>query len=201
MDRINIGIVDDHPLFVDGVKQLLIGDTRLSVVFEADNSVNALEKMKCHSVDLVILDQTLNHSYGMDLLKDLKTEYPHVAVLFVSMHDESYMAKRVRAAGADGYLMKSENPENILLAIQTLLNGETYFRSCAELQERDNPVGLLSDREFVIFILMGQGKGTKEIAEELEISIKTVETHKSRMKKKLGITDAIELQKYCIQWG
>jgi DNA-binding NarL/FixJ family response regulator len=196
---LNIGVVDDHPLFREGLVHLLETELDFRITLQADSASEALEKMETSAVDLLLLDLSLKESSGLDLLKDLGIRYPKLPVLVVSMHDEEYYAERVMAAGGKGYVMKQEDPERIITAIKEIRAGREFFPSRVRGRTRD-PVTELSDREFSIFDLVSQGLGTKEISNRLNLSVKTVETHKEHIKTKLGQAGAAELLKFAIEW-
>lgn len=194
-----IAIIDDHPLFREGMIHLLETEEGYHVTIQADSAQSALDQLKRKSVDLVILDLSLKDSSGLELLKDLRILHPELPVLIITMHDAEFYAGRVRAAGGCGFVMKQEDPDLIITAIKTVLKGQSYFPE-GTTPARMDPVNALSDREFSIFDMISQGLGSKEIAEQLNLSVKTVESHKEHLKNKLGRTSAADLLKFAIEW-
>jgi DNA-binding NarL/FixJ family response regulator len=204
--------VDDHPLFCDGITQLVNRQPDLVICGEAEtvrDAIAAVESLKPH---LVITDITLKGNSGLELIKSLHAMFPELPVLALSMHEESLYAERAVRAGARGYVMKQEASERILTAIGEVLGGAPYvsdmlntvlIRKLAKGPPPDgkSPVSKLSDRELEIFHLIGQGVGTRQIAVELTIGVKTVETHRSNIKKKLGLKSAPELIRFAVEWS
>ncbi|MFL6529039.1 MAG: response regulator [Chthoniobacterales bacterium] len=204
-------VVDDHPLFRKGVVQMLSQEPDLAVLAEAESSPSALELMRKTPVDLAIVDIGLHGSAnGIELTKSIKAEHPHLPVLVLSMHDESLYADRALRAGASGYLMKREALDSVILAVRTLLKGEIYVS--AEMSKRMiaqhigaggqalSDVDKLTDRELEVLQLIGEGKEVREIAEQLHLSAKTVEAHRSHIKEKLNMSNAREVARFAVQW-
>jgi DNA-binding NarL/FixJ family response regulator len=161
---------------------------------------------------MAIVDISLKETSGMELIKDIKVQYPNLAVLALSMHDESLYAERALRAGAKGYIMKAEATENVVTAIRKVLDGQIYVsdRMAAKMMRRlvgggpdvgASAIDRLSDRELEVFRLIGQGYGSRQIAERLHLSIKTIETYRAHIKEKLNLADAAELLQYAIQWA
>src|SRR5438552_15692469 len=161
--------------------------------------------------DLVVVDISLRGSNGIELLKNIKVRYPRMLVLMLSMHDESLYAIRALRAGAAGYIVKHEATEKVLTAIRQVINGEIYLSERMEKKmmqqlvggraaRTGSPLEDLSDRELEVFNLIGQGHGTRQIAEELHLSIKTIESHRAHIKEKLNLKNATELVQQAIQW-
>jgi DNA-binding NarL/FixJ family response regulator len=204
-----IVIVDDHAIVRDGLEQLLSGAKDLQVVAKAGNADEALEAVKNHRPQLAIVDLSLGGKSGLELIKDLKIRYPETAVLVVSMYDESLYAERVVRAGARGYVMKQEASDRILAAVRRVLGGGFYLSdqvAATVFQHMSagrgpGKTGLesLSDRELEVFNMIGQGKTTREIAETLFLSVKTVESHREHIKEKLNLSSANELLRYAAQ--
>ncbi len=202
-------IVDDHPLVRAGFAQL-IGDTYdLEVCGEAGTMSEALELTANLKPDLAIIDLSLADGSGLDLIEHLKAKDEGTRMLVASMHDETLYAERVLAAGARGYVNKQEAPDKIVLAIRQVLDGKVYLseRMTERLishmvngkpEKRD--LDSLSNRELQVFEMIGEGVSTGKMAEHLNLSIKTIETHQSRIKKKLGLTSAHELTHRAIRW-
>ena len=204
-------IVDDHPVVRKGVSQLLDEDPDLAVSGEAENMAGALKSIKEHKLDLVLLDISLGKESGLDVLRRLKARYPGLAILIFSMHDESYYAERVLRAGARGYIMKHVMAESIIQAVQKVLSGGIYLSPkmsgliLQQLSEgralaRGSPIGSLTDREIEIYRLLGEGLTAKMIAAKLHLSVKTIDSHRESMKKKLGLSNARELFRHAILW-
>ena len=207
-----IFIVDDHPMMREGLAQLIAHETDLMVCGEADDAAQALEQIENLKPDLALVDITLRSTNGLELIKDLRIRAPDLAILVISMHDESLYAERVLRAGGRGYVMKQEGGKKLMEAIRHVLAGQIYVseKMSARILEifsggrRDgtgSPVGRLTDREFEVFQLIGQGKGTREIAEHLHLSVKTVEVHRANIKEKLGIKSATDLVRFAVRWA
>jgi len=172
----------------------------------------ALQMIEALKPDILILDISLNGPDGLDLLKNIRARDPSLPVLILSMHDESIYAERALRAGANGYIMKQEATEKVLVALRRILSREIYvssrvaskmlqqFVGASSTSARHSPVDDLSDRELEVLRLMGDGHGTRQIAEELHLSVKTIETHKERIKHKLGIKHAPDLSRRATEW-
>ena len=205
-----IFIVDDHPMMREGLAQLLSHEIDLAVCGEAEDAAEALSKIETLKPDLVLLDITLRSTNGLELLKDLRIRVPDLAILVISMHDESLYAERALRAGARGYIMKQEGGKKLMEGIRQVLSGRTYVSEKISAKILDtfsgrrsaaaSPVELLTDREFEVFQLIGRGSSTKEIAAQLHVSVKTVEVHRVNIKEKLGIGTAAELIHYAVRW-
>ena len=205
-------IVDDHPMMRQGLAQLINSEPDLTVCCEADTDRQALEAIGQSKPDLALVDISLPDKSGLELIKDLHALYPELRVLVVSMHDESLYAERVLRAGGRGYVMKQEGGKKLMGAIRHVLSGQIYVseKMSARILEifsggrRDgtgSPVGRLTDREFEVFQLIGQGKGTREIAEYLHLSVKTVEVYRANIKEKLGIKSATDRVRFAVRWA
>jgi DNA-binding NarL/FixJ family response regulator len=204
-------IVDDHPMMRQGLAQLINHEPDLMVCREAENAHQALDAIQASAPDLVLADITLPDKSGLELIKDMQTLHPGVAVLVISMHDESLYAERVLRAGGRGYIMKQEGGMKLLEAIRQVLGGQIYVseKMSARILEifsgrrseaSRSPVENLTDREFEILQLIGQGKGTRQIAEQLHLSVKTVEVHRVNIKTKLKVNSASELIRFAVRW-
>ncbi|PYJ99585.1 MAG: DNA-binding response regulator [Verrucomicrobia bacterium] len=183
-------LVDDHPVVREGLAERINRERDLVVCGEAQNAREALRAVASLQPDIVILDLSLPKGHGLELVKDLRTLHPDLRVVVFSMHDESVFAERALRAGAHGYVMKQEPPERLLVAIRTVLRGDYLTHSVARL----------SDRELEIFQLIGQGVSTRKIADRLGRSIKTIETHRTRIKEKLAVKSAAELVHRATCW-
>jgi DNA-binding NarL/FixJ family response regulator len=203
-------LVDDHPLTRRGLAQLIAQQPDLVVCGEAGAAEDALDFVRGLKADLVLVDVTLPGKPGLELIKDLTTMCPEVAVLVFSMHDESLYAERALRAGARGYVMKSVGGEEMLRAIRQVLAGKVYLSGEMSGRILDSlsgnlgrPAGvlsLLSDREFEVFQLVGEGLPTRDIGLRLHISGKTVETHRLKIREKLGLKNPSELTKFAVRW-
>lgn len=204
-------IVDDHPLVRAGIKALLQMEGDLDVVGEAEDHAAALDVIAAVKPDLVLVDLSLKNSNGLNLIKELAQKRPAPLILAVSMHDEYTYAVRCLKAGARGYIMKQEGTERILEAIRCVLSGETYLSSAMTRNAVNHvsglrptpgasPVSMLSNRELELFQLTGKGLEIAEIAEVMGISPRTVEVHRSHIKKKLGLRTSTEIFQVAYDW-
>jgi DNA-binding NarL/FixJ family response regulator len=208
--RKKIFIVDDHPMMRDGLAQMIGNEADMSVCGEAEDASEALAQIEKLKPDLAIVDITLRSSSGLELIKDLQIRLPNVAVLVISMHDESLYAERVLRAGGRGYIMKQEGGKKLMEAIRQVLSGQTYISPKISAKIVDafsgrrsgnlSPVETLTDREFEVFRLIGAGLSTKEIGAKLHVSAKTVEVHRVNIKQKLNIGTAPELIRFAVRW-
>jgi DNA-binding NarL/FixJ family response regulator len=204
-------IVDDHPLFREGLRQIIERDPELMVCGEAADSREALEAIAQLKPDLVLLDISLGGTSGIDLIKSIKNDHDELPILVVSMHDESLYAERSLRAGAMGYIMKHEPGKTVKAAIHKILGGEMYLSDKmssavisrfmrGQAESPTSPLELLSDRELEVFRMLGQGKGTRQIAHDLEITIATVNSFRNRIKEKLHLKTATEVMLQAIQY-
>src|SRR5665213_2275596 len=207
-----IFIVDDHPMMRQGLAQLIGAEPDLAVCGEAETAEQALGAIGDLKPDLVLADISLPGKNGLELIKDFHAMQPGLPVLVSSMHDESLYAERVLRAGGRGYIMKQEGGKKLMQAIRQVLEGKIYVseKMSAEILEmfsgrragtESSPVEKLTDREFEVFQLIGQGKGTRESAEKLHLSIKTVEVHRANIKAKLKLKSASELVRFAVRWS
>jgi DNA-binding NarL/FixJ family response regulator len=205
-------IVDDHPMMRQGLAQLIDNEPDLKVGAEADKGNQVMAVLAAQKLDLVLLDISLPDRNGLEIVKDIRALQPGLPVLVVSMHDESLYAERVLRAGARGYIMKQEGGKKLMQAIRQVLEGKIYVsekmstRLLETLSGRkdspgSSPVQRLSDREFEVFQLIGEGKGTREIAAHLHLSVKTVEVHRARIKEKLELKSATEVVRCAVRWA
>jgi len=204
-------VVDDHPGFRRGVAAMLAEEPEFTVCGEAENAPTALGAMRRLKPDIALLDVTMSGTNGIELIKLMLAEQPKLAILMLSMHDESLYALRALRAGAKGYIMKAESLENVLSAMRKVAAGGIYvsprfserliFKAVQSIEGGlGSPVDQLSDRELEVLQLIGRGFGTREIANELHLSVKTVETHRAHAKEKLGFKDAGQLVRFAIEW-
>jgi DNA-binding NarL/FixJ family response regulator len=207
-----IVVVDDHPIVRQGLALLINREPDLVVCGEAEEAMGALHLLPSAHPDLLIVDISLNGPDGLDLLKSIRSIQPALPVLILSMHDESIYAERALRAGANGYIMKQEATEKVLVAVRRILSGEIYVSDQIANKMlkhyitgsgtlRNSSIADLSDRELEVFRLIGEGHGTRQIAEELHISIKTVESYQAHIKEKLSLRSARELMQHAIQWA
>lgn len=205
-------VVDDHPIVRYGLGLLINGEKDLMVCGEAQNARAAVESIRAAEATIIIVDISLNGPDGLDLLKELRTTYPHLPILILSMHDEFMYAERALRAGARGYVMKQDATETVLVALRRILNGEIYVsdRISDRMVQRyigsraaGQPASVadLTDRELEVFRLIGEGHSTRQIADVLHISVKTVESYQAHIKEKLSLRSGRELVQHAIQWS
>lgn len=209
--RARILIVDDHPVVRNGLRMLIDDEPDLIVCGEAGDADEAIRVLDAKKPDLVIVDLSLKGSSGLELIKRIKSRTVTSKMLVSSMFDESLYAERVLNAGALGYVSKQEAMEKVVEAIRCVLSGRVYLSAAMsdrmlhrlardqKAPER-SPVESLSDRELEVFELIGRGRTTAEIANQLHLSVKTVETHREKVKAKLGLKSAAELYQYAVRW-
>jgi DNA-binding NarL/FixJ family response regulator len=209
--RKQLMLVDDHPMMRAGLVQLIDKQLDLQVCAEAGNAAEAIARLATLKPDLILTDITMPGRGGVEFIKDVVAAHADVAILVVSMHEEELYAERVLRAGARGYIMKEAGGENLLTAIRQVLSGRVYVStemsarilegfSAKKPRGSTSPIDRLSDREFEIFQMIGQGKGTREIAGLLHLSPKTVEVHRGHIKEKLQLKDATSLVHHAIRW-
>jgi DNA-binding NarL/FixJ family response regulator len=204
-------LVDDHPIVRQGLSLLIDREADLSVCGEADGSHSAFQAISSLQPDIVILDISLSGPDGLDVLKEIRMKTAKLPVLILSMHDESIYAERAMRAGANGYIMKQEATEKVLVAIRRILQGDVYLSdrlTNTMLQQfvrgtsspKTSPLVNLTDRELEVFRLIGEGRGTRQIADELHLSVKTIESYQAHIKEKLALRNARELMQHAIEW-
>ena len=206
-----IFLVDDHPLVREGLANLISGQNDLMVCGEAEDSAEAISGIAKMRPDVALIDISLKNESGLELVKNLDSQFPLVALIVLSMHDEALYAERALRAGARGYVMKRETTKNVLASIRRVLEGGVYVServvnamarrlgSSAKLTG-SSPVECLSDRELEIFRLLGQGRTTSQIADDLHLSLKTVQAYCARAKEKFGVNSLGELLRAAIRW-
>jgi len=210
--KTQILIVDDHPIVREGLESILSHEQDLQVCGQTEGASDALKAIGKLKPDIAIVDISLKSSDGIELTKTIKTRYPALSVIVLSIHDEAVYAERVLLAGAKGYLMKDALSANIVKAIRTVLRGEIYVsdtvaRKFMHIVAGDKAgitktaINHLSDRELETFRLIGEGYSVSNIAEKLHLSVKTIETYRSRIKEKLGLEDASKVLQYSIHWA
>lgn len=204
-------IVDDHPILRKGLSMMINQEPDLIVCGEAEDAYSAMEMIDRVNPDMVIVDISLPGVDGVEMLKNIKSRYGDLPALVVSMHDESLFAERALRAGARGYIMKQEALDDVLTAIRRVLNGEIFVSSRittkmleklveADVRKAGSPLELLSDRELTVLRLIGQGLSTRQIADSLHLSVKTIESYRMHLKEKLKLSSGTDLLKYAIQW-
>lgn len=204
-------LVDDHPIVRQGLVQLIEQEPDLEVCGEASDVKEARAALAKRTPDVVILDLSLRDSDGIELVKDIRNKYERLPVLVLSMHDENIYAERLLSAGANGYIMKQAAADQLLIALRRVLAGGVYvservsmsmlerFAASGRNQSAD-PIKRLSNRELQVLNLIGRGKTTREIADNLNLSVKTVESHRQRIKKKLNLSSAPQLVQFAVNW-
>ncbi len=210
--KTNVLIVDDHPIARQGLAQLINQEPDLQVCAAVENATQALDAINSCKPGLAIVDISLKEGSGLELVRSIKTQFDGLPMLVFSMHEESLCAERALEAGALGYVMKQEPTELIIIAIRRVLDGDIYLSEpmTSRLLKKPrgahgetvlSPIDALSDREFEVFGLIGQGKRTVEIADILHLSAKTVETHRAHITKKLNLNGGYEMARYALQWS
>lgn len=209
--RRRILLVDDHPVTRQGVATLINQQLDLFVCGEADSAHQALEMLQTVKADMAVVDITLKTTSGIELMKSIKVQFPKLPVLMMSMHEESMYAERALRAGAKGYIMKQEANVKILEAINEVLAGQLYLS--AKIKEKmlhllvankkdhvEFSIDTLSDRELEVFRLIGNGFSTRQIATQLCLSSKTIDSYREHLKLKLRLAKGSELVQHAIQW-
>jgi len=206
-----IFIVDDHAMFREGLRQLIENEPDLKVCGDAGETEEAMRGIDATRPDLVIVDISLAGSSGIDLIRSVKAKHEDLPILVVSMHDESLYAERALRAGAMGYVMKQEPSRTVKAAIRKVLSGDMHLsekmassviaRFVRGTPERvPSPLETLSDRELEVFRMLGQGLGTRQIAEDLNVAIPTINSFRNRIKEKLNLKTSTEVMLRAIQW-
>lgn len=211
LNRKRVMLVDDHPLTRGGMAQVINRQSDLAVSAEASSAAEAIHQLGQSKPDIIVTDITLPGRSGIEFIKDVQALYPGLPMLVVTLHDESLYAERALRAGARGYLMKDAGAARLLEAVRRVLNGQTCVspQLAARIVEAfsgqrspgsASPIETLTDREFEVFRLIGAGKTAKQIAQELNLSSKTVDAHRGHIKEKLGIQDVTSLVSYAARW-
>jgi len=206
-----IFVVEDHPAFREGLVQILRAEADLVVCGKAGTAEEALKSIAALKPDLVLVDITLPGKNGMELVKELRKTDRKIKLLIVSMHDEALYVDRLLRAGGDGYIMKQEEPEEIVRAIREVLSGHIYMSDVVlaamrdgaarpESKEEDDPLGELMDVELQILELLGRGHSNREIARQLNLAAAKVVSHCSRMRRKLKLGSDNALVRYAVCW-
>jgi DNA-binding NarL/FixJ family response regulator len=209
--KTRILIVDDHPIVRQGLTLLIANEPDLEVCGEAADSGEAVRQLTASRPDLIVVDISLHSGNGIELIKQIRSRDPNVKMLVSSMHDESLFAERALRAGAMGYINKAEATDKVVEAIRQVIRGKIYLsprmtermlcRAIGTEESLDHsPIDSLSDRELEVFELIGQGLTTRQIANKLHLSPKTVETYRENIKSKLNLANATELTRHAVQW-
>jgi DNA-binding NarL/FixJ family response regulator len=207
----NILIVDDHPMTRAGIAQLLAVQPDIGACWEAGNPEQAMADLAKRCPDLMLSDITMPGRSGLEFIKDVLALHPTLPILILSMHDEQLYAERALRAGARGYIMKEAGGEKLLAAIRHVLSGQVYVSEKISAGFLDamtgrrprgsnSPIEKLSDREFEVLQLIGQGKSTRDIAAQLHLSPKTVDVHRAHIREKLELKDVTSLVRYAVRW-
>jgi DNA-binding NarL/FixJ family response regulator len=196
-------LVDDHPVFRQGVRRVLTEALPDVLIEEADEGAGALARMRAHAADLVLLDVTLPGADGLEVLKGLRAEFPRVPVLVVSMHPADQFARRMIAAGAIGYLTKDTDPALLVRAVNLALKGQRYVSPGSDASEDDRDLlhQRLSDREYQVLRMIASGRTVSQVAQDLSLSVKTVSTYRARILEKMGMENNAELMHYAMRHG
>jgi len=209
--RTQIFIVDDHPAIREALTSAINSKIDMRVVGESGTAKKTLRQMGRHEPDVVVVDISLEDAHGLDLVEEIRSRFPDVRIVVYSMYEESVYAERAIRAGASGYVMKSESTERVVEAIQSVTEGDVYLSQRMSsrilskvIRQQDyafsSATEQLTDREMTVFEKLGKGQSVREIAEELDLSRKTVETYRRRAKEKLGFDTVDELLQYAVQW-
>jgi DNA-binding NarL/FixJ family response regulator len=203
-------IVDDHPVVRRGLREMVDEEPDMEVAAEAADMAEALGQLEVARPDLVIVDLTLKNGHGLELIETIRDRDARVKMLVLSMHDDLLYAERALRCGASGYINKQEPPENVIAAMREVLRGQVYVsdevadvvlrRLSAGQSLQQNPIESLTNRELEIFELIGRGLSVKQIAKRLDISYKTVEAHRDRIRGKLNVSNSLEVSRRAMQW-
>jgi DNA-binding NarL/FixJ family response regulator len=205
-DVFRVLIVDDHPVVRQGIKLMINAEPDLTICGEAQTEQQARKAVRDLKPDAVVVDLSLGEGDGFNVVRDVHAHFPEIRVLVLSMHDEAIYAQRLLSQGASGYIMKQAATEQLITALRTVLRGERFVSEALQrnLSARDtenvDQGTKLSARELQVISLIGQGLGTREIAENLSLSVKTVETHRLTIKRKLSLETNAQLVQYAIKW-
>lgn len=204
--KYKIFVIDDHAIVRDGLVNLINDEPDLEVIGTAESCDEALKKLEKKSIDIALVDINLKKRSGLDLISEIKSRFPKIRSIVLSMYDEFIYAPKALSVGAKGYVMKSEDPQKIIDAIRTVIAGDTYISQSLtpsknkEDDEIFNVVNTLSVRELEIFRSYGQGDSTKDIAKKHCISPKTVQTYRDRIREKLNLKSSNDLVRFAVKW-
>lgn len=205
-------LVEDHPVVRHGLANLIDDEPDLTVCGGAESSRQALELISQLRPEIVVIDIALGEDSGLELIKQIHNSHPNLPILALSMHDEALYAERALRAGAKGYIMKKEAMDKVMTAIRSVLAGEIFVSQKMASRMVNKLIGgdraktgsaleTLSDREFEVFNLIAQSVGPTEIAQRLNVSVRTIETHREHIKEKLGLRNGAELTRYALEWA
>ncbi len=209
--RIRVLVVDDHPAIREAIADIIADKMGMELVGQASNADEAFQLVQKMQPDVAVIDISLEDAHGLDLVQNIRAQYPHVQVVVFSMYDESVYAERAIRAGASGYLMKSEPTQSVVEAIRSVMQGEVYLsrRMASRMLSKiatgrsSSPgfaIDQLTDREMAVCQMLGEGFSVQEITQRLNLSRKTVETYRRRVKEKLDFESVAELLQYAVQW-
>jgi DNA-binding NarL/FixJ family response regulator len=209
-DKARVMLVDDHPIVRQGLANLIDAEDDLMVCGQQADAREALDAIPEARPDVVLIDISLGERSGLELVKDIRGRFPELPMLVLSMHDESLYAERALRAGARGYVMKHQATEKVMQGIRSVLQGELYVSETIAARMikgnvntklgDENPLQRLSDRELEVFMMIGNGMGTRDIASKLILSVKTVEAHREHIKEKLNLKNGTELMRLAVQY-
>jgi len=211
-DRTRVFIIDDHPAIREALATTINSKVNMRLVGESGSAQQAMRHIRRTPPDVVIVDISLDDAHGLDLVEEIRDEFPAVRIIVFSMYDESVYAERAIRAGASGYVMKSEPTQHVVNAIQSVSTGEVYLSRRMSsrilskvIRQQDYQLGSatekLTDREMTVFQKLGEGHSVRNIASQLDLSRKTIETYRRRAKEKLGFETVAELLQYAVQWA
>ncbi|PEN12981.1 DNA-binding response regulator [Longibacter salinarum] len=211
-DRTRVFVIDDHPAIREALATTINSKVDMRLVGESGSATQALRQMERNAPDVVIVDISLDDAHGLDLVEEIRDRFPSVRIIVFSMYDESVYAERAIRAGASGYIMKSEPTQNVVNAVKAVSEGDVYLSRRMSsrilskvIRQQDYQLGSatekLTDREMTVFQKLGEGYSVREIAAQLDLSRKTIETYRRRAKEKLGFETVAELLQYAVQWA
>jgi DNA-binding NarL/FixJ family response regulator len=209
--RRRVLIVDDHPIVRHGLRRMIEAEHDLTVCGEVENAADARRAIRELEPDVAIIDLSLERGDGLELVRDAHAQHPSLPMLVLSMHDEAIYGERLLAVGAMGYIMKQAAADQLLVALRRVLGGERYLSEAlmqratergegATGAERGDPVGRLSNREVQVLNLIGRGMSSRQVAEDLGLSVKTIETHRLTIKRKLNLATNSQLLQFAMNW-
>jgi DNA-binding NarL/FixJ family response regulator len=204
-------LIDDHAILRQGLAELINQEMDMEVCGQAEEAPKAFEAVGTLKPDVAVVDISLKGGNGLELIKSIKASHPQLPILVLSMHDESLYAERALRAGGLGYIMKEEAAESVIVGIRKVLKGEVVLSDkmqgrllhqlvSGRLKQGSSPIDTLSDRELEVFRMIGEGRSTRQIAEELHLSVRTVEAYREYIKEKLNLKNATELVQHAFQW-
>ncbi len=203
-DVCRVMIVDDHPVVRQGIKLMINAEADLTICGEAQTELQARRLVRELKPDAIVVDLSLSEGDGFNIVRDVHAHFPEIRILVLSMHDEAIYAERLLSQGASGYIMKQAATEQLITALRTVLRGERFVSDALQrtmtTRKSDDGAQRLSARELQVISLIGSGQGTREIADNLSLSVKTVETHRLTIKRKLALETNAQLMQYAIKW-